>query len=47
MGAQGRLRPRELSEGPTLISEPGNVRHLEIRRRDRLDGTLHEYHHIA
>jgi hypothetical protein len=26
---------------------PGRTRHLEIRRRDRLGGTLHEYQHTA
>jgi transposase InsO family protein len=30
---------------PTSVPEP--IRHLEVRRRDRLGGTLHEYHHAA
>lgn len=29
----------------TLV--PEHVRHLKVRRRDRLGGTLHEYHHAA
>ncbi|MEU8911659.1 integrase core domain-containing protein [Streptomyces mirabilis] len=32
---------------PEPISVPGHIRHLEVRRRDRLGGTLHEYHHAA
>ncbi|MFB7224278.1 integrase core domain-containing protein [Streptomyces sp. NPDC056227] len=32
---------------PELITEPGQIRRLEIRRRDRLDGILHEYQHAA
>ena len=32
---------------PEPISEPGKIRHLEVRRRDRLGGALHEYHHAA
>jgi transposase InsO family protein len=36
--------PRPL---PHSINEPRQTRHLEIRRRDRLGGTLHEYQHAA
>ncbi|MFC6060857.1 integrase core domain-containing protein, partial [Streptomyces pratens] len=36
--------PRSL---PEPITEPGQIAHLKIRRRDRLGGTLHEYHHAA
>ena len=32
---------------PEPISEPGKIRHLEVRRRDRLGGALHEYQHAA
>ena len=32
---------------PQLISEPNQLHHLNIQRRDRLGGTLHEYHHAA
>jgi putative transposase len=32
---------------PAAISEPGQIEHLEIHRRDRLGGTLHEYQHAA
>jgi putative transposase len=36
------LRPR-----PEPINALGQMRHLEVRRRDRLGGTLHEYQHAA
>lgn len=42
LGQDAPLRPL-----PHPISEPGNTRHPEIRRRNRLGGTLHEYHHAA
>jgi transposase InsO family protein len=29
------------------ITEPGRLDHLDIRRRDRLGGILHEYRHAA
>nr|WP_202451984.1 integrase core domain-containing protein [Streptomyces sp. SID4948] len=32
---------------PKPTSVPGQLRHLEVRRRDRLGGTLHEYQHAA
>jgi len=32
---------------PDPIAEPGQAPHLDIRRRDRLGGTLHEYQHAA
>jgi hypothetical protein len=32
---------------PTPINVPEQTRHLEVRRRDRLGGTLHEYQHVA
>jgi transposase InsO family protein len=32
---------------PEPTSVPRHIRHLEVRRRDRLGGTLHEYHRAA
>ncbi|MFB7113177.1 Rieske 2Fe-2S domain-containing protein [Streptomyces sp. NPDC056291] len=32
---------------PEPITEPGQITHLKIRRRDRLGGTLHEYQHAV
>jgi transposase InsO family protein len=32
---------------PEPITDPRQIAHLEIRRRDRLNGTLHEYQHVA
>jgi putative transposase len=32
---------------PGPITDPEQVAHLDIRRRDRLSGTLHEYRHAA
>ncbi|MGW9032810.1 integrase core domain-containing protein [Streptomyces sp. NPDC055722] len=32
---------------PQPINEPAQIRRLEIHRRDRLGGTLHEYQHAA
>jgi transposase InsO family protein len=32
---------------PEPITEPAQIRHAEIHRRDRLGGTLHEYRHAA
>lgn len=42
LGQAAPLRP--LSKPST---EPGQTRHPEIHRRDRLGGTLHEYQHAA
>lgn len=42
LGQAAPLRPL-----PHPINEPGNLRHLKIRRRHRLGRTLHEYHHAA
>ncbi|GAA3378603.1 hypothetical protein GCM10020367_58780 [Streptomyces sannanensis] len=42
LGQAAPLRPL-----PHPINEPGKIRHLEVRRRDRLGGTLHEYQHAA
>ena len=32
---------------PPPVTEPGRVIHLDVRRRDRLGGILHDYHHAA
>jgi len=32
---------------PEPITEPAQIRHLDIHRRDRLNGILHEYQHAA
>ena len=32
---------------PGPITDPEQIAHLDIRRRDRLGGTLHEYRHAA
>ncbi|GAA3476176.1 integrase core domain-containing protein [Streptomyces yanii] len=42
LGQAAPLRPL-----PEPITEPGPIAHLEVHRRDRLGGTLHEYQHAA
>ncbi|MER5915699.1 integrase core domain-containing protein [Streptomyces sp. NPDC001982] len=42
LGQAAPLRPL-----PAPINVPEPIRHLEVRRRDRLGGTLHEYQHAA
>jgi transposase InsO family protein len=32
---------------PEPITEPAQIRYLDIHRRDRLNGVLHEYQHAA
>jgi putative transposase len=32
---------------PESITDPERLAHLDVRRRDRLGGTLHEYRHAA
>ncbi|MDT3439455.1 hypothetical protein [Pseudofrankia sp. BMG5.37] len=32
---------------PEPINDPDRLTHLDIRRRDRLGGILHEYEHAA
>ena len=34
-------------KSPEPIQVPAPVRHLDVHRRDRLSGTLHEYQHAA
>jgi transposase InsO family protein len=41
----GQAAPLRLLPEP--INEPRQIKHLEIRRRDRLGGTLHEYQRAA
>ena len=40
-------RSAPLHTAPEPITEPARIIHLDIRRRDRLGGTLHEYEHAA
>ncbi|MFB6780988.1 integrase core domain-containing protein [Streptomyces sp. NPDC056352] len=42
LGQAAPLRPL-----PEPITEPGQITQLEVHRRDRLGGTLHEYQHAA
>ncbi|WP_260478783.1 integrase core domain-containing protein [Kibdelosporangium aridum] len=32
---------------PEPITNPDPIKHLDVRRQDRLGGILHEYHHAA
>ena len=44
---QGLAHTRPLHPLPPPITDPVQIAHLHIRRRDRLGGTLHEYRHAA
>jgi transposase InsO family protein len=44
---QGIANARPLFPLPTPIADPDTMAHLNIRRRDRLGGILHEYEHAA
>ncbi|WP_425443548.1 integrase [Streptomyces monashensis] len=44
---QGITNTRPLQRLPTPITDPDAIAHLDIRRRDRLGGILHEYEHAA
>jgi putative transposase len=44
---QGIANARPLRSLPTPIADPGKITRLDIRRRDRLGGILHEYQHAA
>ncbi|WP_242624096.1 transposase [Micromonospora kangleipakensis] len=44
---QGIANARPLRSLPTPIADPDKIAHLDIRRRDRLGGILHEYKHAA
>ena len=44
---QGLANPRPLSPLPGKVVDPDEIARLDIRRRDRLGGVLHEYGHAA
>jgi transposase InsO family protein len=44
---QGIANARPLYPLPVPIADPVKIARLDIRRRDRLGGTLHEYGHAA
>jgi hypothetical protein len=44
---QGIANARPLHPLPRAITDPGQIARLDIRRRERLGGILHEYEHAA
>jgi putative transposase len=44
---QGIANAGPLHPLPTPIADPHKLAHLNVRRRDRLGGILHEYQHAA
>ncbi|GAA1549135.1 hypothetical protein GCM10009827_081940 [Dactylosporangium maewongense] len=44
---QAMTQAAPLRAVPTPITDRGRIAHLDIRRRDRLGGVLHEYQHAA
>jgi hypothetical protein len=44
---QAMMQAAPLRAVPTPIADRRRVAHLDIRRRDRLGGVLHEYQHAA
>ncbi|MEU6746230.1 hypothetical protein ABZ914_08415 [Spirillospora sp. NPDC046719] len=44
---QGIANAHPLKPLPPPISEPGQIAHLNVRRRERLGGILNEYRHTA
>jgi transposase InsO family protein len=44
---QGIANAKPLRPLPEPITDPDRLTHLDIRRRDRLGGILHEYEHAA
>ena len=44
---QGIANARPLQALPAQIEDPGRIAQLDIRRRTRLGGILHEYQHTA
>ncbi|MDX3876618.1 integrase core domain-containing protein [Streptomyces europaeiscabiei] len=44
---QGLANARPLHSLPAPIEDPDRIAHLDMRRRARLGGTLHEYQHAA
>jgi hypothetical protein len=45
--ASGPVAAPTLQPLPDPISDPGQLARLDIRRRDRLAGIIHEYEHAA
>lgn len=44
---QGITNARPLHPLPTPVTDPDTIARLDVRRRDRLGGILHEYKHAA
>jgi putative transposase len=44
---QGIANARPLRSLPAPLTDPAQIAHLDIRRRDHLGGILHEYEHAA
>jgi transposase InsO family protein len=44
---QGIANARPLRPAPVPVADPEEIARLDIRRRERLGGILHEYHHAA
>jgi hypothetical protein len=44
---QGIANARPLHPLPAAITDPRQIARLDIRRRERLGGILHEYQHAA
>ncbi|GAA2389813.1 integrase [Dactylosporangium salmoneum] len=44
---RGVANARPLAPLPEPITEPATLARLDVRRRDRLGGILHEYHQAA
>jgi transposase InsO family protein len=44
---QGIANARPLAALPEPITDPDRLTHLNVHRRDRLGGILHEYEHAA
>ncbi|MFD7603744.1 integrase core domain-containing protein [Streptomyces mirabilis] len=44
---QGIANARPLRPAPVPVADPEEIARLNIRRRERLGGILHEYHHAA
>ncbi|MFG3369607.1 integrase core domain-containing protein [Streptomyces sp. NPDC048156] len=44
---QGIANARPMRPLPQTITDPGQITRLDIRRRKRLGGILHEYEHAA
>ncbi|MEU5029288.1 integrase core domain-containing protein [Streptomyces milbemycinicus] len=44
---QGIANARPLHPSPPPITDPDQIASLDVRRRERLGGSLHEYRHAA